>query len=210
MTKGRLISFEGPDGAGKTTVLREVVKRLEQTLAMEIEVTREPGGVAISEAIRDVILNVNHTQMDGKTELLLYIAARRQHLVERVRPALEAGKLVLMDRYIDSSVAYQGYGRQLSVEDIEWLNAYATDHQTPDLTLLFDIPSEVGLERIQKNDSREVNRLDLESLDMHQRVRNGYLDLAQREDRIHIIDANQPLELVIDQAIKEIMQVMNG
>ncbi|MCC9879691.1 dTMP kinase, partial [Streptococcus agalactiae] len=176
MKKGLMISFEGPDGAGKTTVLEAVLPLLREKLSQDILTTREPGGVTISEEIRHIILDVKHTQMDKKTELLLYMAARRQHLVEKVLPALEEGKIVLMDRFIDSSVAYQGSGRGLDKSHIKWLNDYATDSHKPDLTLYFDVPSEVGLERIQKSVQREVNRLDLEQLDMHQRVRQGYLE----------------------------------
>ena len=137
--------------------------------------TREPGGVLIGEKIREVILDPNHTQMDAKTELLLYIASRRQHLVEKVLPALEAGKLVIMDRFIDSSLAYQGFGRGLDIEAIDWLNHFATDGLKPDLTLYFDIEVEEGLARIAANSDREVNRLDLEGLDLHKKVRQGYL-----------------------------------
>ena len=131
--------------------------------------TREPGGVLIGEKIRQVILDPSHTQMDAKTELLLYIASRRQHLVEKVLPALEAGKLVIMDRFIDSSVAYQGFGRGLDIEAIDWLNQFATDGLKPDLTLYFDIEVEEGLARIAANSNREVNRLDLEGLDLHKK-----------------------------------------
>lgn len=202
--KGRLITLEGPDGAGKTTVLKALVPALEAE-GYQVMTTREPGGVEIAEKIREVILDVTHTQMDDKTELLLYIAARRQHLVEKVLPALAEGKLVLVDRFIDSSVAYQGYGRGLSVDDIKWLNAYAIEGVSPDLTLLFDVPSEVGLARIQAADEREVNRLDLERLDMHQRVRKGYLELAESDpERIQVIDASQPLDEVIARALEAI------
>ena len=121
MVNGTLISFEGPEGAGKSSVLEAVLPLLEEK-GIPFITTREPGGVDIAEKIRQVILDPDHTSMDAKTELLLYIASRRQHLVERVLPALAAGRVVLMDRFIDSSVAYQGYGRGLSVEDIEWLN----------------------------------------------------------------------------------------
>ena len=139
--------------------------------------------------------------MDPKTELLLYIASRRQHLAERVLPALKAGKLVIMDRFIDSSVAYQGFGRGLAVADIEWLNQFATDGLKPNRTFYFDIDVEEGLARIAKSASREVNRLDLEKLDLHQRVRQGYLDLAQAEpERIKLIDASQAFEDVVEQA----------
>ncbi|MBJ8326029.1 dTMP kinase [Streptococcus pacificus] len=198
MKKGKIISFEGPDGAGKSTVLETLMPVLQQKYDGHVIMTREPGGVAIAEKIRHVILDVNHTSMDSKTELLLYAAARRQHLVEKILPELEKGNLVLIDRFIDSSVAYQGYGRGIAVSDVDWLNHYATDGIKPDLTLLFDVPSETGLARIQTNNEREVNRLDLEKLDMHQRVRQGYLSLASQEPkRIKIIDASQSLETVI-------------
>ena len=202
--QGHLITLEGPDGAGKTSVLEKLVPLLEDQ-GYPVVTTREPGGVAIAESIREVILDVNNTAMDEKTELLLYIAARRQHLVEMVLPALAQGKLVLVDRFIDSSVAYQGYGRGLSVADISWLNDYAIEETKPELTLLFDLPSEVGLARIEQAEVREVNRLDLEKLDMHQRVRQGYLELAESQpERIKVIDAAQELEKVVADALSTI------
>lgn len=207
MTKGIFISFEGPDGAGKTTVLEAILPQLKKLVAKEVITTREPGGVAIAESIRDLILDVNHTNMDDKTELLLYIAARRQHLVERILPELKKGNLVLVDRFIDSSVAYQGYGRGLDADAVMWLNNFATDGLQPDLTLYFDVDSQIGLTRIEKNKEREVNRLDLEQLDMHCRVRSGYLKLAQENpDRIVTIDAARPLEEVITDALFIIKQ----
>lgn len=206
MKKGMIISFEGPDGAGKTTVLERLVPLLQSCLKKDIVTTREPGGVEIAERIRDVILDVNHTNMDSKTELLLYIAARRQHLIEKVLPAIEAGKIVLIDRFIDSSVAYQGAGRGLDKNEISWLNHYAIESYEPDLTLYFDVDSEVGLARIEQNKGREVNRLDLEELDMHQRVRQGYLDIAaQNKERIVTIDASQPLDDVVEDALQTIL-----
>lgn len=207
MTKGIFISFEGPDGAGKTTVLEAILPQLKKLVAKEVITTREPGGVAIAESIRDLILDVNHTNMDDKTELLLYIAARRQHLVERILPELKKGNLVLVDRFIDSSVAYQGYGRGLDADAVTWLNNFATDGLQPDLTLYFDVDSQIGLTRIEKNKEREVNRLDLEQLDMHCRVRSGYLKLAQENpDRIVTIDAARPLEEVVTNALFIIKQ----
>lgn len=197
MGNGTLISFEGPEGAGKSSILEAILPLLEEKEIPYIT-TREPGGVDIAEQIRQVILDPDHTSMDAKTELLLYIASRRQHLVERVLPALAVGKVVLMDRFIDSSVAYQGYGRGLSVEDIEWLNQFATDGLKPDLTLYFDLDVEEGLARIARNHEREVNRLDLEGLELHQKVRQGYLALAEKEpERIVKIDASQPFEAVL-------------
>ena len=196
MSKGLLISIEGPDGAGKTTVLEALLPRLREVYPAQVVTTREPGGVAIAEQIREVILDVDNTAMDAKTELLLYIAARRQHLVEKVLPELEKGNMVIMDRFIDSSVAYQGTGRGLNQDEIAWLNGYK-----PDVTLLFDVDSETGLARIAASGEREVNRLDLEKLDLHQRVRQGYLDLAQAEpERIKLIDASQAFEDVVEQA----------
>lgn len=206
MKTGLFISFEGPDGAGKTSVLEALVPLLQEKIGETIITTREPGGIAISEKIREVILDVAHTNMDDKTELLLYIAARRQHLVEKVLPALAAGHLVLVDRFIDSSVAYQGYGRGLDIPAINWLNDYATDGHKPDLTLYFDVPSDIGLERISQNANREVNRLDLEALSMHQKVRSGYLRIAEQEsNRVVTIDASQPLEAVISDAYQVIL-----
>ena len=197
MENGTLISFEGPEGAGKSSILEAVLPLLEEK-GIPYITTREPGGVDIAEKIRQVILDPDHTNMDAKTELLLYIASRRQHLVERVLPALAAGKVVLMDRFIDSSVAYQGYGRGLSVEDIEWLNQFATDGLKPNLTLYFDLDVEEGLARIAKNQEREVNRLDLEGLELHQKVRQGYLALSEKEpERIVKIDASQSFEAVL-------------
>ena len=197
MSKGFLVSLEGPEGAGKTSVLEALIPVLEDR-GVEVLSTREPGGVLIGEKIREVILDPSHTEMDPKTELLLYIASRRQHLVEKVLPALAAGKLVIMDRFIDSSVAYQGFGRGLDKEAIDWLNEFATDGLKPDLTLYFDIEVEEGLARIAANSDREVNRLDMEGLDLHRKVRQGYLSLLEKEaDRIVKIDASLPLDQVI-------------
>ena len=209
MKNGIIISFEGPDGAGKTTVLEKILPALKERAERKIVTTREPGGVEIAERIRHVILDVNHNNMDDKTELLLYMAARRQHYVEKVLPALEAGKLILIDRFIDSSVAYQGAGRGLDKEVIDWLNEFTTDGRKPDLTLYFDVDSETGLARIAKNVNREVNRLDLEKLDMHQRVREGYLKLAEQEKgRIVTIDASQDLDIVVSETLARILEFL--
>ena len=195
MKNGIIITFEGPDGAGKTTVLEKVLPVLQEK-GYDIVTTREPGGVEIAERIRDVILDVKHVAMDSKTELLLYMAARRQHYVEKVLPALEAGKVVLIDRFIDSSVVYQGAGRGLDKDIIAKLNE-------------FDVESEIGLARIAKNADREVNRLDLEKLDMHKRVRQGYLALAQTEERIVTIDASRNLDQVVAEATQVILEQLS-
>ena len=200
------ITLEGPEGSGKTSAIKIVKETLEKE-GYQIVMTREPGGTPISEQIRNVILDKANTSMDYRTEALLYAASRRQHLVEKVWPNVREGKLVICDRYLDSSLAYQGYARGLGVEDILNVNMYATEGTFPNLTLLFDLEPEVGLARINSNSEREVNRLDLEKLDFHHRVRNGYLSLAKRfPDRFVIIDASKPLEEVAASALKAIKE----
>ena len=152
------ITVEGPEGSGKSSVCRRIYEKLLE-LGYDVILTREPGGTPISEAIRDVILNKENTSMDGRTEALLYAASRRQHLIEKVWPALKEGKIVLCDRYLDSSLAYQGGARGLGVDEILNINMFATEGTFPDLTLLFDIEPELGLARIARNQNREVNLL---------------------------------------------------
>ncbi|MCU0082324.1 dTMP kinase [Streptococcus danieliae] len=206
MKQGFLLSIEGPDGSGKSTLIQELAGHFSDT-GREVVVTREPGGARIAEQIREILLNPDHAEMEAKTELLLYMASRRQHLVEKVLPALERGALVLMDRFIDSSVAYQGYGRGLDLEAIHWLNQFATDGKNPDLTLLLDLPAEQGLARIQANRSGDVDRLDQEDLSWHQRVRQGYLQLLdENPDRLVKVDASLDLPEVLDQALQRIVE----
>ena len=196
MTKGILITLEGPEGAGKTTILQEILPILTQAGAA-ILTTREPGGIRIAESIREIILAPENTAIDGKTELLLFAAARRQHLNEKVRPALAEGKIVIIDRFIDSSVAYQGYARGIDVADVEMINNFATDGLLPDLTLYFDVDTEIGLSRVMSG-NREVNRLDLEAKEMHQKVRAGYQAIAKANpERIVTIDASQTIDQVV-------------
>ncbi|BAK59732.1 dTMP kinase [Lactococcus garvieae] len=194
---GILISLEGPDGAGKTTVLQRILPELEKT-SYKILSTREPGGVRVAEEIRNIILSTENTEIDSKTELMLFAAARRLHMQTKMLPALAAGEMVIVDRFIDSSVAYQGYGRELGVEPVNWLNEFATDGLKPDLTLYFDIDTDVALERIMKNRADEVNRLDLERAEMHSKVRQGYLEIVKQEpERFVTIDASQELDKVV-------------
>lgn len=184
------ITLEGPEGSGKTTAVEAAVKKLEE-MGYQIVRTREPGGTPIAEQIRNVILDKGNTAMDGRTEALLYAASRRQHLVEKVWPALKEGKIVICDRYLDSSLAYQGGARGLGVDEVLNINLFATENTWPDLTLLFDIKPEIGLARISANANREVNRLDLEKIEFHNKVRESFLSLAKRfPDRYVIIDAS--------------------
>ena len=186
------ITFEGPEGSGKSSVLDKICHQLEHD-GFNVLKTREPGGTPISEQIRNIILDKSNTNLEARTEALLYAASRRQHLVEKIWPALKEGKIVLCDRYLDSSLAYQGNARGLGYENILSINNFATENTFPDLTILFDIQPELGLERISKNSNREVNRLDLEKLDFHKKVREGFLELAKKyPERFYIVDASQP------------------
>lgn len=197
MLKGKFITFEGPEGAGKTTVLELLMVELQQS-GIEAVFTREPGGISISEKIREVILNKEHTEMDSRTEALLYAAARRQHLVEKVIPSINKGKTVFCDRFIDSSLAYQGYARGLGIDEVLSINEFAINGFMPDLTFYFKIDPENGLKRIAKSEEREKNRLDLEDLSFHKKVQEGYEKVITRfKERIIVIDAEQPIDVVI-------------
>ena len=200
--RGQFITFEGPEGAGKTTVIKELSHRL-RAEGHKIVLTREPGGIRIAEKIRSIILDNDHQEMDAKTEALLYAAARRQHLVEKVIPALHDGYTVLCDRFVDSSLAYQGYARGLGIDEVWAINAFAIGETMPDLTVFFDIAPEEGLARIAANDQREENRLDNESINFHRNVYEGYQELIRRyPDRIQVTDASLPKEQVTENVWK--------
>ncbi|MFK2826986.1 dTMP kinase [Bacillus sp. B190/17] len=209
MKRGLFITIEGPEGAGKTSVIQMLKQGLAE-IGQTVTATREPGGISISEQIREVILNKDHTSMDGRTEALLYAAARRQHLVEKIMPALQEGHIVLCDRFIDSSLAYQGYARGLGMKEVYEINQFAIGELMPDLTLLFDVRPEVGLNRIKAHGEREVNRLDLEALSFHEKVREGYLQLAEQfSERISVINAEAEVETVYRESLNRIMAKMN-
>lgn len=206
MKKGIFIVLEGPEGSGKTSAIYKLGEFL-QNQDIEYISTREPGGIAISEQIREVILNVENTKMDGKTEALLYAAARRQHLVEKVIPALNSGKIVICDRFVAASLAYQGFARGLGIDEVMKINEFAIEGYMPDLTLLFDVDPVIGLERIAKNKDREVNRLDKESLEFHYKVREAYKIIANRySDSTRIIDASKSFEDVVKQMLQYVRE----
>ena len=208
MEKGIFITIEGPEGAGKTTIIEMLLEKLESE-GYPIMKTREPGGIEIAEQIRSVILNKNNTAMDGRTEALLYAAARRQHLVEKVLPAIEQGFIVLCDRFIDSSLAYQGFARGIGMDEVYSINTFAIDNRMPDATLYFDIDPEIGMKRINDHKGREVNRLDLENLEFHRKVREGYQLLSRKySNRIIEIDASQPLQKVYEIAESKIRSII--
>lgn len=196
------ITFEGPDGSGKSTVIKAVYERLIND-GYSVILTREPGGTPIAEKIRDVILDNSNTALDARTEALLYAASRRQHLVEKIWPAIKEGKIVLCDRFLDSSLAYQGEGRKLGIENILNVNLFATENTYPDLTLFFNISPEEGLKRVSKDKKRVADRIDNENANFHQEVYNGFLKVnSMYKDRIQVIDATKSLNEVIENAYK--------
>ncbi len=193
---GYFITVEGGEGAGKSSILQSLGNKL-TAMGYDVLTTREPGGIDIAEKIRKLILDPTHTTMDGRTEALLYAAARRQHLAEKVLPALNSGRIVLCDRFIDSSLAYQGYARGLGMDEVFMINQFAIQDCMPDMTLFFDIEPKKGLERISANKDRERNRLDLENIHFHEQVYQAYQKLVRKfPERIQVIDANQPFEQV--------------
>lgn len=198
------VTIEGPEGSGKSSVTKKVVELLEKDGECVV-LTREPGGTPIAEQIRNVILDKQNTAMDPITEALLYAASRRQHLVEKVWPLSKEGKIIISDRFLDSSLAYQGGARNIGIDKVLEMNMFATEGYYPDLTLLFDVDPRIGLERIAANKGREVNRLDLEKIEFHDSVRQTFLSLAKRfKDRFVILDASKPFDKVVEDAYKAI------
>ncbi|WP_219834692.1 dTMP kinase [Paenibacillus sp. R14(2021)] len=206
MEKGLFLTIEGGEGAGKTTLIAELARSLHEQ-GKNVWTTREPGGIPIAEQIRGVILDKGNTAMDARTEALLYAAARRQHLVEKVMPALSRGDIVICDRFIDSSLAYQGYARGLGIEEVRSINQFAIDDMMPDLTFWLDISPEAGLARINSAEEREINRLDLEGLAFHRAVQEGYRKLlADEPNRIIRINAEQPPKTVLNDVLSILKQ----
>lgn len=205
---GKFISFEGTEGSGKTSVIQEVKSFLE-TKGYDVLVTREPGGIRISEKIRNIILDVDHTEMDARTEALLFAASRRQHLIEKVIPALKKGTIVLCDRFVDSSLVYQGIARGLGFEEVLQINQFAIENTFPDLTIFVDVRPEVGLKRVFDTPNREINRLDLEQLKFHKKIYDGYLNLIQQfPKRMKRINGEAPMADVAKEAINLIQAIL--
>lgn len=200
------ITFEGPEGSGKTTVLKKVYEKLIQDYP--VIYTREPGGVPTGEEIRRVLLDGGN--MDIRTEAMLFAASRREHLVEKVIPALERGEVVLCDRYIDSSLAYQGYARGIGIEEVKKLNEFAINGLYPDLTIYLDITAEIGQKRIMSN-QRDQNRLDKEDLAFHHKVIEGYHKIIDENSaRFNKVDATQPLEQVVEETYRIILKFLKN
>ena len=192
--KGLFITIEGMDGSGKTTQIN-LLKAFFEKQKKHVMVTREPGGTRISEAIREIILNVNYQEMDYVTEALLYAASRAQHVAEYIIPAIERGDIVICDRFVDSSIVYQGIARELGQEMVQTINQYATRGLKPDITFFLDLEHRQGMER--KKSQQELDRLESEKEQFHQKVRNGYKQLANsNKKRMVDIDASQSIEQV--------------
>lgn len=205
--QGLFITFEGNEGSGKTTVAQSLKNKLEEA-GYEVLITREPGGVRIAEDIRNLILNPEYKEMDPLCEALLYAAARRQHLVEKVLPALTEGKIVLCDRFIDSSLAYQGVGRDIGIDDIYEINQFAIQNVMPDKTFLLEIDFKKGLQRAKKRG--EFDRLEQEQDSFHQKVAEGYQIVAKRfSERIQVIDANQDVDAITNTIFEEVKKLLN-
>ena len=196
------VTFEGPEGSGKTTKARLLADYL-QSRGFPVLLTREPGGTAISEQIREVLLSTRNQAMQHETEALLFSAARAQIIAELIRPALAAGKIVICDRYADSTLAYQGYGLGLDLDALRAITRFATGGLVPDLTFYVDVPVEIGLARKHRG---ELNRLDQKDIAYHARVRAGYLEMAQSEPkRWIVIDGARS----VDGVQQEIRQLVN-
>jgi len=214
--KGIFITFEGPEGSGKTTQANLLIKYFKK-MGREVIYTREPGGTKISEQIRNILLDKKNKEMDKYTELLLYIASRRQLITEKIEKELKDGKVVICDRFIDASLAYQGYGRGIDLNFIKELNNLATNGRKPDITFLMDIEVTEGLTKTKNIDKKhskkgEMDRIEAENIKFHQRVRNGYIKIMREEpERIYLIKVNKSIEEIhkkivslIEQKIKNI------
>lgn len=201
---GLFITFEGIEGSGKTTVINRVAETL-RTEGREVVITREPGGTLIGDKVRTLLLDPSHDSMTPLAELFLYCASRSQHVAEVIEPALAAGQIVLCDRYADATVAYQGAARKIPAATIGRLRKIATAGVEPKITILLDVPVEIGLKRMSGRGA-ETDRLERENIFFHKRVRNGYLKLARKEpERIKIVDASRMPEAVFE----ETMQLIN-
>lgn len=211
MNKGLFITFEGVDGSGKTSVITGVSNLLKENGYTDFIITREPGGSKISEDIRNIILDKNNTEEDIRTEALLYAASRRQHLVDIVLKRIDEGTTVISDRYIDSSLAYQGYARGLGIENVLKINEFAIDGLFPDLTIYLDLDPKIGLERIQKGRQEKRDRLDNEKLNFHQKVYEGYKIIKDMyKDRFYTVDASKDLNTIILDVYKKIEELIKN
>lgn len=202
------ISLEGPDGSGKTTAAALLEEKM-RAAKLDFIKTREPGGSRISEKVRNIVLGIGNEEMDPRTEALLIAGARRQHVVETIRPALESGKHVLCDRFVDSSLAYQGAGRSIGIQEVLDINLFAIEDTFPDKTYYFDVPAEIGLARIAANKGREINRLDQEDIAFHSKVQQGYEEIIKLfPERFVRIDGTGSPDEITDAILADILKTI--
>ncbi len=202
----KFITFEGGEGSGKTSIINKLVPLLEKE-GISCLTSREPGGVEIAEKIRNIILDPANTKMCYETEALLFAASRMQHLKEKIIPALEEDKLVICDRYLDSSLVYQGICRGLGIDKVKTVNSFACDYM-PSITFFIDVTPEVGLARL-KGRSEKLDRLDKEKIDFHNKIYNGYVTLANMyPDRIKRIDGNRDIDLIVKDIYNYIKEIL--
>ena len=201
------ITLEGPEGSGKSTQIKRLAKRFED-LGYPVITTREPGGTSIGDQIRHVLVRMENKELHPRTEILLFLAARAQLVEQLIKPALQDGKIILCDRYGDSTMAYQGYGHGLDLEKLRQMLDFATDHLKPDLTILLDLDVKMGLMRKKAED--EWNRLDAYEVLFHERVREGYQKLASEEpERWRIVDASQGIDAVQDDLYRIVLDALH-
>lgn len=203
--KGKFIAFEGPDGSGKSTVLENVKKYLDEK-KVDYIITREPGGTPIGEKIRDILLHFETDSMNDRTEALLFAAARAQSVEEKIKKSLDAGKLVISDRYVLSSLAYQGYARNIGVENVRMINEFAIDGLMPKYTFFLDVDPVTVLKR--KKESFKADRLESETNLFHEKVYEGYKKLIDSDDEYIIIDASKPLDEVIQDTLNNLKKIL--
>ena len=203
---GFFITFEGIEGSGKSTQMKLLTKHLRE-LNYEVVFTKEPGGTKIGEKIRKILLDPIHHKMDDRAEILLYAADRAQHVVETIIPAIEEGKIVISDRYIDSNIAYQGHGRGLDMKMVREINEWVIRDYWPDLTILLDLDVREGLQRARDlTPDKSGDRLERELIEFHERVREAYLEMAEKEDRFKVIYASRAPEEIFQDVLKAIKE----